>query len=108
MGDAFKPHALVDRLTHFRRVQHDAMFCVWERFQRTLNGGTQSDFSVTVLYQDEQETNLQMQRTDEDGIKHTLRCCAEVATNATYRHSSSNRVVAVETGLPSIDTIQHS
>jgi len=53
MGNIFEAHAFVDRPAQFRSVQHNAMFSVWQRFQRTFNGGAHSDFCVTMLDQRE-------------------------------------------------------
>jgi hypothetical protein len=38
-------------------VQHNAVFSLWQRFQRTFNGGAHSDFCVTMLHQCEQKMN---------------------------------------------------
>ncbi len=60
MGDVFEAHALIHRSSQFGRVQYDVVFCVWQRFQRTLNGSAQSDFCITMLYQDEKKTHQHM------------------------------------------------
>ncbi len=57
VGDFFEAHALVDRPAKFRSVQHNAVFSLWQRFQRTFNGGAHSDFCVTMLHQCEQKMN---------------------------------------------------